>query len=75
MTPFEKAGYTKDTKFRVIRDIWGLKKDDIVTLDLDDGSYLLRFKTEDGRWIWSHLPNMVHQNDYEYLVVYVEEDK
>ncbi len=38
MTPFEKAGYTKDSKFRVMRDTFHFVEGDTVWLDWDDGS-------------------------------------
>ena len=77
MTSFEKAGYAKDTKFRVLVDYWSFKEGDIVTLYEDDGNYLLRFKTEDGRNRRMWLPNMA-PDGYEELEVYEEpkeEDK
>ncbi len=39
LTPFEKAGYTKDTKFRVVTDIYGgTSKGNVVWLARDDGT-------------------------------------
>ena len=71
MTPFEKAGYSKDTKFKVLRDRWGLKKGDIVTLCEDDGSYRPRFRSEDGRCEWLYLPNTaIDEGVEEELEVY-----
>jgi len=43
MTPFEKAGYTKDTKFRVLHGGYVFKRGDIVKLSYDDGSNFPRF--------------------------------
>ena len=71
MTPFEKAGYTKDTKFRVIKDYYSLKIGDIVTLFGDDGnSRVLEFKTKDGRGSWCWLPNVRSDGKPEELEVY-----
>ena len=70
MTPFEKAGYTKDTKFKVLRDLFRLKKGDIVTLKEVKGSSLLWFKTEDGRNRRMYLPNMAPEGYPEELEVY-----
>ena len=72
MTPFEEAGYTKETKFRVLRDWGNLKKGDIVTLGLDDGTECPWFKTEDGRRAWCWLPNMAQEGCEERLEVYEE---
>ena len=75
MTPFEKAGYTKDTKFKALRDLFRLKKGDIVTLYEDDGSYRPSFKNEDGEWNWLWLPNTVSEFYEEELEVYEEPNK
>ena len=75
LTPFEKAGYTKDTKFKVLIDIMYLKKGDIVTLDEDDGSIFPLFKTEDDRWSYMFLPNMEPDGYPEELEVYEEPKK
>ena len=72
MTPFEEVGYTKDTKFKVLVDYWGLYRGDIVTLELDDGTISPKFKTEDGRDDWIYLPNMAPQGYPEDLEVYEE---
>ena len=72
LTPFEAAGYTKETKFKVLRDRGILSKGDIVTLLIDDGSLCLWFKTEDGRLGWSCLPNMAPKGSREHLEVYEE---
>ena len=74
LTPFEKAGYTKDTKFRVLRDYDYLKKGDIVTLAEDDGFRCPWFKTEDGNWGSMWLPGMVPKDYDEHLEVYEGED-
>ena len=75
LTPFEKAGYTKDTKFKVLRDWGSLKKGDIVTLKEDNGEDFPWFKTEEGRPQWCWLPNMAPNRIVEQLEVYVEEGK
>lgn len=51
LTPFEKAGYTKDTKFRVTQDaarVCDLKVGAVVWLSCDDGSTSPEFT--DGRY-------------------------
>ena len=72
MTPFEEEGYTKETKFRVLRDMFRLKKGDIVTLYKDGGTICPKFITEDGRkgtiWIPSITPHCVK----DLLEVYEE---
>ena len=75
MTPFEKAGYSKYTKFRVLGNVLSFKKDDIVTLEHDNGRYCPWFKTEDGRKIRLCLPNMAPEGFEEELEVYEEEDE
>ena len=70
MTPFEKAGYTKDTKFKVLRDSNAcFSKGDIVTLAEDDGFRCPWFKTEDGNVGRLWLPNTCRWE----LELYVEE--
>ena len=69
LTPFEKAGYTKDAKFKVLGNWGSLKKGDIVTLDEDDGTICPRFKTEDGRCGSMWLPNMAPKGCREELEV------
>ena len=46
MTPFEKAGYTKDTKFKALTKDGDLNVGDIVTLECDDGSSCPWFENE-----------------------------
>jgi hypothetical protein len=43
MTPFEKAGYTRDSKFRVMRDTFRFVEGDTVWLYRDDGGYMPLF--------------------------------
>lgn len=45
-TPFQKAGYTKDTKFKVITGCGGLREGDIVRLKYDDGGNAPQFINE-----------------------------
>ncbi len=46
MTPFEKAGYTKDSKFKTLVPYGNLPKGTVVTLHTDDdGSFCPYFKT------------------------------
>lgn len=74
MTPFEKAGYSKYTKFRVIGEgFFDLEKGDIVTLEEDEGGYLCCFKTPCGRRSWCWLPDTTHLGGSEDLEVYEEE--
>ena len=72
MTPFEKAGYTKDTKFRVLRDYRRFKKGDIVTLCEDYGSICPRFETKEGSLGSMYLPGMGSERYGEELDVYKE---
>ena len=70
MTPFEKAGYTKETKFKVLRDDCIFNKGDIVTLDLDNDCTFPWFKTEDGKVHCVYLPNMTPEGYDDWLEVY-----
>jgi hypothetical protein len=47
MTPFEKAGYTKDTKFKVLRDFFIFTEGEIISLRRDDGTSMPFFWKED----------------------------
>jgi len=47
-TPFQNAGYTKDTKFKLLHDDGGFLEGEIVILDGDDGTELPYFKSMDG---------------------------
>ena len=76
MTPFQEAGYTKDTKFRVLVDFGKyIKKGDIVTLYKDGGTLAPCFKTEDDRRGCMRIPNMVDVVECEELEVYEEPKK
>ena len=75
MTPFEAAGYTDTTKFRVLKERGELKKDDIVALDYDDSSVCPWFKTEEGKRSYICLPNMAPEGGPEELEVYEEPKK
>lgn len=55
-TPFENAGYTKDTKFKVLKDFGNLTEGDIVTLEEDDNSYSPYFRNEGGDVDEMYLP-------------------
>lgn len=49
LTPFQKAGYTKDTKFRVLAcngEEYGIPKGSVVRLDFDDGSVCPLFRKD-----------------------------
>ena len=53
-TPFEKAGYTKDTKFRVLNngaEEYGIYEGDIVWLHGDDGSTSPAFTSRRGLYV------------------------
>lgn len=57
-TPFEKAGYTRDTKFKVINDEaedFGIYEGDIVWLHRDDGSSCPAFSSG-GNHTYFYLP-------------------
>ena len=72
LTPFEKAGYTRNTQFRVLRDYWNFKQGDVVTLHIDDGTLAPCFKTEDDRRGCMWIPNTVDVVECEELEVYEE---
>lgn len=57
-TPFEKAGYTKDTKFRVIHEdpCHGIETGDIVWLSEDDDTTLPEFTNGKSFRYFSFLP-------------------
>lgn len=56
MTPFQKAGYTSDTRFKVLVDEGEVKAGDIVRVQKDDGSEYPFFLAEDGREECLYLP-------------------
>ena len=74
LTPFERAGYTKETKFKVLVNNCGLRVGDIVTLNKDDGSVCPLFQTKDGRWCYTFLPNTAPRSCDEELEVYEEDN-
>lgn len=57
MTPFEKAGYTEKTKFKVLRGDGGIRDGDIVTLQKDDNSTCPYFENQRGRIMAMYLPD------------------
>lgn len=72
-TPFEQAGYTKETKFKVLEAQYGFRKGEIVTLDWDDQSSCPRFKSEGGNTAFIFFSTTVgHKTGLE---VYVEESE
>ena len=71
-TPFEKAGYTKDTKFKLLMDYSSYKKGDVVTLHHDDGSSCPMFTDGKSNNHYVYLPNMRPEGD-QRIEVYVEE--
>lgn len=68
MTPFEEAGYTKDTKFKVLHGYSEITPGEIVTLNEDDGSILPYFVNEYGEVTCFYLPSYGNE-----LEVYVED--
>lgn len=48
MTPFEQAGYTKDSKFRTLTEIYGLPIGTTLILSKDDGTDSPFFRLLDG---------------------------
>ena len=71
MTPFEKAGYTEVTNFRVLEDYYYFKKDEIVTLCKDDGTRCPFFKSGSGFRASMWIPDQ----KYSKLEVYEDEGK
>lgn len=59
MTPFEAAGYTKDSKFKVILPYNEFKVGDTVVLSKDDGTDNPAFSLESDSSVWEFmfLPN------------------
>lgn len=79
-TPFQNAGYTKDTKFKVISGYGIFKVGDIVVLGEDDGTtspYMILlgtdFDPEDSEnHFYMYLPSEVQQDYYPELEVIAE---
>jgi hypothetical protein len=71
-TPFQNAGYTKDTKFKVLNDFGIFKVGDIAVLGEDDGSVcpaMILLGTEfdqndDETFCYMYLPSEA-QKDYD----------
>lgn len=75
MTPFEKAGYTKDTKFKVLNDESEIfSSGDIVTLLRDDGSRCPLFEDGKGGEHFLSLPGLANEHIDEELEVYTEQE-
>lgn len=55
-TPFENAGYTKDTVFRVLSGSVAFERNDLLRLDLDDGTACPRFVDQRGQKAYMPLP-------------------
>lgn len=68
MTPFQKAGFTKDTKFRCLCNYGNLRKGVIVTLNKDDGTDCPEFIDENGNEEYMILPDLASAE----LEVYTE---
>ncbi len=68
MTPFQKAGFTKDTKFRCLCSYGSLRKGAIVTLNKDDGTDCPEFIDENGNKEYMILPDLAFAD----LEVYTE---
>lgn len=71
-TPFEEAGYTKDTKFKLLMDCNSYKKGDVLTLHHDDGSTCPMFTDGKSNNHYVYLPNMRPEGD-QRIEVYVGE--
>jgi hypothetical protein len=68
MTPFQKAGFTKDTKFRCLCNYGDLRKGVIVTLNKDDGTDCPEFIDGNGNQEYMILPDLA----FAELEVYTE---
>lgn len=68
MTPFQKAGFTKDTKFRCLCNYGDLRKGVIVTLNKDDGTDCPEFIDGNGNQEYMILPDSA----FAELEVYTE---
>lgn len=72
MTPFEKAGYTKDSKFRVTKcesSIIKFKVDDILSIVSDDESVCPRFVNQEGYSNFFVLPESLEERFKSELIV------
>lgn len=67
-TPFEQAGYTKDTKFKCLVDYCNFKKGEIVKLHYDDNTLSPKFINSNGDAHYMALPT----GEERELEVYVE---
>ena len=73
-TPFEQAGYTKDTEFRVIANVEHFNAGDIVRLKYDDNSASPLFVNErTGKEAYMYLPGHgLDDSQVYHLEVYSE---
>ena len=71
-TPFEKAGYTLDTKFRCIKEYGDFMVGDILQAREDDGSHYPFFTNKRGVVDFMYLPRYKDEDEIE---VYQEQPK
>lgn len=72
-SPFDKAGYTEDTVFRVVKYYGALRTGDLVKLKVDDNSRSPLFTPLDGtRSTYAYLPGCSDYGYAESLEVYTE---
>lgn len=75
-SPFKKAGYTKKTKFKVLRTQYGFNAGDVVTLNYDDKSNCPEFIGEDGNTAYLFFKTKTGEDGYDSdLEVYTEDSK
>lgn len=75
-SPFKKAGYTKKTKFKVLKAQYGVNKGDIVTLHWDDGSNCPEFINTNGDTAYLFFKTKTGEDGYDSdLEVYTEDSK
>ena len=76
-TPFEKAGYTKDTKFRVVSDTakdYGVPEGSVVWLAWDDGTKC-PFFTRGGSKVSFLLPGVCNEQHLKVIQEDTAEDE
>jgi len=69
-TQFEKAGYTKDTKFRVVNDNIYFNEGDIVTIHFDDKTDMPKFIKSIDTTGYMYLPGI--DRDYRFMLEIAE---
>lgn len=73
MTPFQKAGFTKDTKFRCLNRYGDLRKGVIVMLNKDDGTDCPEFIDENGNKEYMILPDLAFADLEVYTEISVDD--